>query len=42
MARRVDCGFLATLVATGRLDADEAHELAPALAYGLAKSAYKL
>ncbi|MGL4309832.1 MAG: glucuronate isomerase [Paracoccaceae bacterium] len=42
VARRVDCAFLATLVATGRLDLDEAGELAPELAYGLAKRAYKL
>jgi len=42
MARRVDCGFLARLVAEHRLDLDEARELAPELAYGLAKRAYKL
>lgn len=42
VARRVDCGFLATLVATGRLGADEAPEVAHDLAYGLAKRAYKL
>ena len=42
VARRVDCGFLATLVETGRLDLDEAAELAHDLAYGLAKKAYKL
>lgn len=42
MARRVDCAFLATLVATGRLDADEAPEVARDLAYGLAKAAYNL
>lgn len=42
VARRVDCSFLATLVATGRLDADEAAEVAHDLAYGLAKQAYKL
>lgn len=42
VARRVDAGFLATLVATGRLDRDEAPEVARDLAYGLAKSAYKL
>ncbi|WP_083100088.1 glucuronate isomerase [Pseudophaeobacter leonis] len=42
VARRVDCSFLATLVATGRLDADEAGEVAQDLAYGLAKQAYKL
>jgi glucuronate isomerase len=42
VARRVDCSFLATLVATGRLDADDAPDLAQDLAYGLAKKAYKL
>ena len=42
VARRVDCSFLATLVATGRLDRDEATEVAHDLAYGLAKQAYKL
>lgn len=42
VARRVDCSYLATLVATGRLDADEAHEVAHDLAYRLAKQAYRL
>jgi glucuronate isomerase len=42
VARRVDCAFLADRVATHRLDEDEAFELAPALAYSLAKKAYKL
>ncbi len=42
MARRVDCAYLATLVATGRLEEDEAHEVARDLAYGLAKQAYRL
>ena len=42
MARRVDCAFLAGLVATHRLDEEEAHEVASDLAYGLAKRAYKL
>jgi len=42
MARRVDCGYLADLVRSGRLDEDEAVELAHDLAYGLAKRAYKL
>jgi glucuronate isomerase len=42
MARRVDCAFLANLVATHRLDAEEAHEVAHDLAYRLAKEAYKL
>jgi len=42
VARRADCAFLAALVATGRLDADEAPGLAYQLTYGLAKAAYKL
>jgi glucuronate isomerase len=42
VARRVDCAFLATLVASGRLAADEAPEVAAELAYHLAKRAYKL
>lgn len=42
VARRVDCAWLATLVGTGRLAADEAPELAQELAYGLARRAYKL
>ncbi|MDO5641038.1 MAG: glucuronate isomerase [Paracoccus sp. (in: a-proteobacteria)] len=42
VARRVDCAFLATLVATGRLDADEAPDVARDLTCGLAKKAYKL
>lgn len=42
VARRVDCGFLARLVAEHRIEDWEAAELAHALAYGLAKQAYKL
>jgi glucuronate isomerase len=42
VARRVDCAFLAELVATGRLEEDEAAELAVDLAHGLAKRAYRL
>jgi glucuronate isomerase len=42
MARRVDCAYLATLVATGRLAEDEAPEVACDLAYRLAKKAYRL
>ncbi len=42
VARRVDCAFLARLVAEHRLGMDEAHEVARDLAYGLAKKAYKL
>ena len=42
VARRVDCSYLATLVATGRLAEDEAPEVARDLTHGLAKRAYKL
>lgn len=42
VARRMDCAFLARLVAEYRLEEDEAHELAKELAYQLAKRAYKL
>ncbi|MBM2715286.1 glucuronate isomerase [Mesorhizobium caraganae] len=42
VARRVDCAFLARLVAEQRLREDEAHELARELAYTLAKKAYRL
>jgi glucuronate isomerase len=42
VARRMDCGFLARLVAEHRLGEDEAHEVARALSYDLVKQAYKL
>lgn len=42
LARRVDCAYLAELVAGHRLDESEAHELAYDLAYRLAKQAYRL
>jgi glucuronate isomerase len=42
VARRMDCAFLARLVAEHRLGEDEARELAADLAYNLAKAAYKL
>jgi glucuronate isomerase len=42
VARRIDCRYLAQLVAEHRIDEDEAFDLAPHLAYGLAKRAYKL
>lgn len=42
VARRMDCGFLAQLVADHRLDEDEAREVAVDLAYRLAKRAYRL
>ena len=40
--RRVDCAYLARLVAERRLEFDEAFEVAHDLTYGLVKSAYKL
>lgn len=42
VARRSDCAYLATLVATGRLGLADAHEVAYDLTYRLAKQAYKL
>jgi glucuronate isomerase len=42
VARRVDCAYLAKLVAEHRLEEDEAAEVAYDLAYRLAKEAYKL
>ena len=42
VARRSDCAYLATLLATGRLREREAFALAEELSYGLAKSAYGL
>jgi glucuronate isomerase len=42
MARRMDCAFLAKLVAEHRLDEDEALEVAQDLAYRLVKKAYRL
>jgi glucuronate isomerase len=42
VARRVDCSFLARLVAEHRLDEDEAVEVARELACGLVKKAYRL
>ncbi|MBS0295886.1 MAG: glucuronate isomerase [Proteobacteria bacterium] len=42
VARRVDCAFLARLVAEHRLDEDEAAEVAHDLAYRLVKQAYRL
>jgi glucuronate isomerase len=41
-SRRVDCGFLARLVAEHRMTEEEAAETAVDLAYGLVKRAYKL
>jgi glucuronate isomerase len=42
VARRVDCAFLARLVAEHRLDEDEAAKVAADLAYHLPKQAYRL
>ena len=42
VARRIDCGFLARLVAEHRIEDWEAAELAVDLSYNLAKAAYKL
>jgi glucuronate isomerase len=42
VARRVDCVFLARLVAEHRMNEDEAVEVARDLAYNLPKKAYRL
>jgi glucuronate isomerase len=42
LARRMDCAYLAELVASHRLEEDEAAEVAQDLAYDLAKKAYRL
>lgn len=42
VARRIDCAFLARLVAEHRLEQDEAAEVARDLAYHLVKKAYRL
>jgi glucuronate isomerase len=42
MARRVDCGFLARLVAEHRMEEDEAHAVAMDVSHNLVKQAYKL
>ena len=42
VARRIDCGFLAGLVAEHRMEEWEAAELAADLSYKLAKAAYRL
>jgi glucuronate isomerase len=42
MARRLDCAFLAKLVAEHRLDEEEALEVAQYLAYNIVKKAYRL
>ncbi len=42
LARRIDCAYLAELVASHRLEEDEAADLAVDLAYRLPKAAYRL
>ncbi|PVB60089.1 glucuronate isomerase [Labrenzia sp. 011] len=42
VARRVDSAYLASLVTSGRLDEDEAFEVAQDLTYRLVKQAYRL
>jgi len=42
LSRRMDANWLAGLVARHRVDLDDAHEMARALAYDLAKDAYRL
>ena len=42
VARRIDAGFLAQLVADHRIDEDEAVELAEELTVGLVRKAYRL
>jgi glucuronate isomerase len=42
VARRVDCSFLARLVAEHRIDEDDAAVVAVDLAYTLPKKAYRL
>jgi len=42
VARRIDCSFLARLVAEHRIDEDESFAVAADLAYGLARKAYRL
>jgi len=41
-ARRIDCSYLARLVAEHRMEEDDAHRIAADLAYHLPKQAYKL
>jgi len=42
LARRIDCGWLASLVATHCMEQDEAAEIAAELAYGISKRVYRL
>ena len=42
LSRRVDSNYLASLVATHRIDLDTAHQMSRSLAYDLAKTGYNL
>ena len=42
LARRIDCGFLADLVAEHRMELNDAHEVALSLTNGLVREAYRL
>ena len=42
VARRIDCAFLARLVAEHRIDEDEAFDLAQELTCNLVRKAYRL
>ena len=42
LARRMDCAYLAELVASHRMDLDQAREIAIDLAYNLPRAAYRL
>ena len=42
LARRMDCNFLANLVARQIVDLDDAHQMSQDLAYNLVKKAYRL
>lgn len=42
VARRMDCSFLAKLVAEHRMDEDDAFEVAEDLSYKWARRAYRL
>jgi glucuronate isomerase len=42
LARRVDANWLANLVVRSIVDMEDAHEMAHAAAYSLAKAAYRL
>jgi glucuronate isomerase len=42
LSRRVDCDYLANLVARHIIDRDDAEKMAQALAYDLSKKTYKL